>query len=161
MRGGGGLYNTVLGDGHEGDRGSLAVSILQLPPENLGRFRDAWVEKCSEQTKSGLRLHIYTRNGGNNRPDYADQIATMRSHPMFLFDEDDEFDSTYASFYFAVPADAPDWWVEPGRDKPTMSWDQMLTILREQWALDEPVDTDQRWLQAIEAMGKAHNGRPQ
>lgn len=62
-----------------------------------GRFRDAWLNS------DGMEIHIYTRNGGGNREEYWYVFKILRSHPQYLRDIDDEFDSTYATIVFRVP----------------------------------------------------------
>lgn len=122
----GGMYNLVMGDGHEGERGVMVMRILGI--EYSGRFRDAWIEKGDD----GPVIAIYTRNGGGNREDYEDVITAMQSNPHYLRDADDEFDPTYATFYFRVP----DEW----RD----ALEPMAT---------EPIDMSARWKAAIAAIG--------
>lgn len=46
---------------------------------------------------------ILTRTGGANRDEYGPSIAEMRAMPGYLTDYDDPFNSTYASFVYAVP----------------------------------------------------------
>jgi hypothetical protein len=41
--------------------------------------------------------------GGGNREHYAEAIAYLRSLPGFLRDADDDFDSTYATFFYDAP----------------------------------------------------------
>lgn len=106
----GGLYNVVASDGHEFERGSVLLAVLGNP--DVGRFRDAWVEKSDD----GPVVAIYTRNGGGNRECWCDKgdHATygactaikgeaLTHHPLYLRDADDEFDRTYATYYFRVP----------------------------------------------------------
>lgn len=88
--------------------------------DEVGRFRDAYVQ--------GGQICIYTRNGGVNRDcfneeevetgqDYPNENESkaacdctgcamtykLPKHPLYLSDEDDEFDSTYATIRFKVP----------------------------------------------------------
>lgn len=123
-----GLYNMALGDGREVQRGAAVLRMLGLTFEDTGRFRDAWVEKG----ENGPVIAIYTRNGGGNRNDYEEVIAAMQAHENYLRDADDEFDSTYATFYFTVPDE----------------WCDSLA----QVAI-EPVDMSAKWRSAIDAMG--------
>jgi hypothetical protein len=141
-----GLYNMVLGDGHEGDRGSLVLTLLSVPPDDrmwfVGRFRDAWIEA---EPDGPPILVIYTRNGGGNRDDQHEAIAAMQQHPLYLRDRDDTFDSTYATFYFTCPTDPPSGLSDE-------DWTPLRTALNDN--ADPPVDTDQRWLDAINQLGK-------
>ena len=74
----------------------VVMSILELTPEECGRFRDAFITAEGE-------FAIYTRNGGGNREEYQGVIDTLAEHPNYLRDEDDEFDSTYCTIFFRVP----------------------------------------------------------
>lgn len=63
----------------------------------MGRFRDCYLnEECD-------RIVILNRNGGGNRPDHEDSFESLRKHPMYVRDYDDDFDSTYAYVEFKVP----------------------------------------------------------
>lgn len=140
---GGSFYNWVLGDGHNSERGALLVAGI-LGISSVGRFRDAWVEKGEH----GLVIAVYTRNGDGNREhieEHDDEVAagpsctctgciatyTLPSHPNYLRDADDEFDSTYATFYFSVP-------------------EEYRTAL--EGLAVEPVNMSQRWRDAIDAI---------
>lgn len=124
-----GLYNALIGDGREVERGSMTVRILGL--EDVGRFRDSWVER-GEDGKPVFA--IYTRNGGGNRERQAEPIASMRANEYYLRDADDTFDETYATFYFRVPDE----------------WQEALTPV-----MIEPVDMSAKWIAAIDAIGGA------
>ena len=98
-----GLYNIVVGDGHENERGAFLLAVLGNP--EVGRFRDAWVEK-GEDGEPVIAIH--TRTGGGNREAYAAQNDGLAAHPLYLRDEDDSFDSTYATWYFRTPPEHRD-----------------------------------------------------
>lgn len=72
------------------------VPVLELGhPDDLPRFRDASFSEAGE-------IAIYTRVGGGNRnAGFGEEV--FENHPDFLDSEDDEFDSTYATYYFSVP----------------------------------------------------------
>jgi hypothetical protein len=97
--GAGGLYNMLVPDGFK--RGRLLMPFLGGFDSlwDVGRFRDMWAEV---DTEGKLHYRVYTRNGGGNREDQEEAIARMRAHPLYERDEDDTFDSTYASFWFRV-----------------------------------------------------------
>jgi len=122
----GGFYNAVLGDGNEMLRAAKILPVFEQPAF-VGRFRDIWVENHDGEPV----IAIYTRNGGPNREDQAEAIESMQSNPHYLRDADDEFDRTYATFYFR----APEW----ARD--------MLAEL-----MQEPVDMSKKWRDAIDAL---------
>jgi hypothetical protein len=63
------------------------------------RLRDMWTEKVD----GDLRIVVYARTGGGNREAYDDEIQSARTHPLFVRDYDDTFDSTYMYFEFRVP----------------------------------------------------------
>lgn len=148
------MYGLVFGqDGGPQKRGRAILAILGFESfDSVGRYRDAWVE----QGESGEPvIAIYTRNGGGNReecwrleddprPATADSAgcdcpACMANHELpaheyWIRGEDDDFDSTYRTEYFRVPP-------------------EFVEALRT--VAQEPVDTDQRWLAAIDAIKQA------
>lgn len=92
------------------------LRILKIKMEDVGRFRDAFV--------TDGKIAIYTRLGAGNAecccdefpnakphpldPEhkcicYVPNINLLRRHPLYLYDEEDEFDSTYRTFYFRIP----------------------------------------------------------
>lgn len=105
------MYDLVVGDGGQGARGAFLLHVLGSPEP--GRFRDAWVEKGDDGEPV---IVIYTRNGGGNRECYCHDhpevgclekvIEDLQAHPLYLSDEDDDFDGTYATFRFRCPDDA-------------------------------------------------------
>jgi hypothetical protein len=121
-----GLYNVV--HGRNPNAAVLHQMLQQVQPFDAGRLRDAWVEKQSDVVV--IRLH--TRNGGGNRGDYQDAITSMIEHPWFAYDEDLEYDNTYADFYFVVPV-----------DNEIIPLPILMTI-----AVD-PVDMSAKWQEAI------------
>ena len=118
-----GLYDVVLGDGHQGERGAVLLAMLGNP--GVGRFRDAWVEKGDDGEPV---IAVYTRIGGPNREDYAAVIDALAAHPQYIRDADDSFDATYATFWFRVPA---------------LARDALARVAV------EPVDMSARWREAI------------
>ena len=50
----------------------------------------------------GDEIHVYTRVGGGNR-NCGFGEEELQQHPNYLRDEDDDFDSTYATYIFSVP----------------------------------------------------------
>ena len=86
------LYNMI--------NGANPATFFILPmlgekhPEQYPRFRDCFVD--------GDEIHVYTRVGGGNRDcDFGEE--ELQQHPNYLRDEDDDFDSTYATYIFSVP----------------------------------------------------------
>lgn len=100
------------------------LGMLDLTKEDVGRFRDAWVNK----NENGYEIAVYTRNGGNNREDYMPDFS---GHPLFLRDQDDDFDNTYATIFFKAPEDTAallEGLVE-NRD-PDKAWAESLAALK-------------------------------
>jgi hypothetical protein len=128
------FYDMALGDGHQYDRVESTAGILCIAPERFPRARDSWIEK----DPGGAVIALYTRAGGGNRDDYAEQIALLQHHALYLEDADDTFDKTYATFRFRVP--------------------ESIADVAESMAVDR-VDTDARWREAIESI-KDGNIRP-
>lgn len=121
---------------------------------DVGRYRDSWVEK----TENGdIRIAMYTRNGGGNRYHYSNDddgpaegadcdctgcIIThgLPHHELYLFDRDDEFDSTYATVYFRLP-------------QKILDDDDLMATFAE--VAREPVNMSDLWLEAIDQIGSA------
>ncbi len=147
------LYNMLFGTN------KLSVPLMQLlqeaGPLDPPRYRDCWLEK--------ERIVIYTRTGGGNRlyyeseeacranyPDYFEKDGVpadepprgpwndhMRAHPLYVRDQDDSFDTTYAKWYFRFP-------------------DQHKEVLEK---LAELVTTKQPEERFIEALGAIKSGK--
>jgi len=135
------FYNMVFG---KNSAAALILAALGLTQADVGRFRDAFVR--------GGKIGIYTRNGGGNRECWQwwmdENIDTndcacpgciitkhLPAHPLYLYDEDDDFDSTYATVWFRFPDDA--------------RWRALLE------ALDEGPDApsqDERWRAYLERL---------
>ena len=104
-----GLYNII----NNGTEPTSAIVMMILNEEKLPRvprFRDAWIEKEGDV----YFLVVFTRTGGGNRECYCDtdeheddcyphMNEQLEKHPLYIKDSDDDFDSTYAHFYFKVP----------------------------------------------------------
>ena len=139
-----GMYNAVMGDGHEFERGTVMSRLLGLRKRDFGRFRDAWPENHN----GVLVLAFYTRNGGGNRPDYADVTAALQAHPQYVSDSDDDFDPTYATYRFVMPSAAPPYAVEAGFTQE--DWDTLLAEMLDS-SHEGPIDMSKRWHDAIDA----------
>lgn len=144
------MFGIVFPDPSRSDRVSLLLSFLAFdapdseaaadyaqPIINL-RLRDMWVEKSPD----GPVLAVYTRNGGGNREHYDDmpdsgpctacQGDRATTHPAYLRDEDDDFDSTYRTYWFAFPESLPN---------------EIKEILAE--VAEDPRNMSEVWQQAI------------
>jgi hypothetical protein len=87
------LYNMVCGSNPVAGR---LLAAINLDPNTVPRFRDVWIN--DDMTE----ITVHTRTGGGNREDYEEENGEMVSHPLYLRDCDDNFDSTYADFTFRV-----------------------------------------------------------
>lgn len=87
-----GLYNVLFG---ENDHAGFLLGVLDKSSEDFGRYRNVYVTED--------HIVVHTRNGGGNREDYEDVFSEMEDHPLYDFDEDDDFDCTYANIYFRHP----------------------------------------------------------
>ena len=91
------FYRTIFGQNLGCD---AILSTLGLTREETGRFRDCFV--------ANGEIAVYTRNGGGNREYFQETIDKLSKHPCYIRDEDDEFDSTYATIYFSFPEEFSD-----------------------------------------------------
>lgn len=73
------------------------LKALDVDLSKVQRFRDAGFAKDGDSHV----LRIFCRTGGGNREDYANEHLT--SHPLYLRDHDDDYDCTYAHYYFKIP----------------------------------------------------------
>lgn len=129
------MYNLVFGQNPLSD---LLLATLGLKKSDVGRFRDCFI--------SDGMIAVYTRNGGGNRDcwDYEKDAdgkchcpgcvisEHLPAHPLYVRDEDDDFDCTYATIYFRFP-------------------DEFADDLKK---LDsgETFEPSKRWIEAIEAI---------
>lgn len=147
------LYSLVHGQ-HPMAKGVVGMIVARQPTE-FGRLRDAWIEYADvfrmperpglpvpdDDPETVIVFRVHTRNGALNREDddIADAIESMRAHPWFVSDADDEYDPTYADFYFRP--DIPWLKTEAG----PLGDEVVATILT---AAEHHVDMGQRWEQA-------------
>lgn len=89
------LYNMI--------NGVNPATFIILPmlgekhPDSYPRFRDCFITDDD-------KIAVYTRVGGNNRNSgYGEE--ELYKHPNFMSTEDDEYDNTYATYYFSVPTE--------------------------------------------------------
>jgi hypothetical protein len=102
------LYNMLFG---VEPTAGIALKMLGIGPGQVPRFRDAFFD-WEDDTNTKPVIVIRTRTGGGNRDHYEqpndDNVAgpwnsSLRALSGYLCDVDDDFDSTYADFYFEVP----------------------------------------------------------
>ena len=86
------FYSMIFGGNPSTKEILAALSLTELDVE---RFRDCWINEDDEE------IVIFARTGGWNREDYPNRALTQ--HPLYLYDEDDDFDNTYAYYHFSLP----------------------------------------------------------
>ena len=133
------LYNLMFG---VNKMAGFLLGVLNTSHHEIPRFRDCWL------AEKGTQIIIYTRTGGGNRP-YYDRPGdgdyegpwndNIRAIPGFIKDEDDNYDSTYAKFYFEVPE----------------TWKQMLVDFASSGVYEEPPSSEERWKQALDEIKAA------
>lgn len=138
-----GLYNAVFGTSPQAP---LVLALLSAKPGDFGRFRDAWFEKTADGV---LRCAVHTRNGGGNRDDQAEAWDRIQAHPQYIADCDDEYDCTYATAYFSVPAEIP---AALASDLPDELKDRDALVAKILTVASEPVNMADRWTAALDAI---------
>lgn len=86
------LYNMIFGKNQNTD---IILSLIGMKECDVERFRNCGIDSQAKE------IYIYTRTGGGNREDYPNEILT--SSPYYKYDEDDDYDCTYATYYFNFP----------------------------------------------------------
>jgi len=94
------LYNMVLGTD---PMAAVLLTVLRFTPDQVPRFRDCWWD--------GEKIVLLTRTGGGNRAEYATENGFLRQHPNYRNDVDNDYDTTFAEFYFDMPENMR--WVVP------------------------------------------------
>ena len=84
------LYNLLFGENSDTQ---IILAVIGLKRCDIERFRNCWIDDKA--------IYVYTRTGGGNRDDYPNEKLT--SNPYYLYDHDDSFDSTYATYLFKIP----------------------------------------------------------
>lgn len=122
------MYSLVFG---KSEWPTEIMRMFGLTPEMIGRYRDHWIER-DPTMENALILAVYTRNGGGNREDYAEQIGQMQALATYVSDEDDTFDSTYATFRFRMSRQAMESWLtdlDHAEIDPSVTVDKVLDQL--------------------------------
>lgn len=88
------FYNMLFGMNPQSD---LLLAVIGLRKNDVERFRDAHVGE------DGKTISIYTRTGGGNRESYPNLL--MRKLPGWRGSVDDDFDCTYCTDTFDIPAE--------------------------------------------------------
>ena len=118
-----GLYNMLFGE--NSSQKDFLFGLLERTPGDFGRYRDIYV--------TDQHIVVHTRNGGGNREDYQDVFDEMFHHPLYVYDEDDDFDCTYANIYFKHPEGYEALLKEMavGTVTPSQKWDMLFKALSE------------------------------
>lgn len=116
------MYNMLFGENI--DQANFLFKLLDLTPGDFGRYRDIYV--------TGTHIVVHTRNGGGNREDYQDVFDEMFNHPLYDYDEDDDFDCTYANIYFKHPEGYKELLKEMavGTVTPSEKWQKLFEALK-------------------------------
>ena len=92
------LYNMLFGNNPAAPFLLEQLDLDQADKKyTTGRFRDIFF---NNEDPKNPKVILYTRNGGGNRPDYLDVFDNLSTHPNYIKDYDDDFDSTYAYIEF-------------------------------------------------------------
>lgn len=120
------LYNLVHG---ENPMAVILLGLLGLKRDDVPRYRDCYW--------TGEHIAVHTRTGGGNREGYKVGNSFLQELPTYVRDQDDYFDSTYATFYFAIPDKFA--WVIPQLQAedatPAQRWQAFFDKMKE--AIDE------------------------
>lgn len=94
------LYNALFGQ--NADAPKFLAILNHVAPFDPPRFRDCYFD--------GEFIVVHTRTGGGNRECWCDEGSehacfgaandAMTTHPWYVRDVDDDFDSTYADWFF-------------------------------------------------------------
>lgn len=116
------LYNMLFGETGAETRNFL-FELLGKTPGDFGRYRDIYV--------TDEFIVVHTRNGGGNREDYEYVFEDMSNHPLYAYDEDDDFDCTYANIYFRHPPEYSEILKEmaKGTVTPSEKWKMLFEAL--------------------------------
>lgn len=111
------MYNAIFG---VNPLTPILLAALNLNHKAVPRFRDCYL------AEDGTQIAVYTRMGGGNRghwdfwTDDNENPCTagpecpcpgcvaeykLAAHSQYIRDEDDDFDCTYATYYFDTPPD--------------------------------------------------------
>lgn len=88
------FYNMLFGCNPNRE---IILALIGLKENDVERFRDCGIDSENKH------IYIYTRTGGGNRDDYLNELLTNNIY--YLYDEDDEYDCTYSTYYFKFPED--------------------------------------------------------
>lgn len=137
------LYNMLFG---VNQAAPVLLAVLGISHNDVPRFRDCYL--------TDGKIAIHTRTGGGNRYAYESEQECRQNYPeyfegdepktgpynedlrkiqCFMYDEDDDFDSTYATFYYSFPekykADLEALEKRVGDYSPSEAWQELFKSL--------------------------------
>lgn len=143
------LYNILHG---ENGLATAFLVMLNITKSQIPRYRDCYWD--------GNNIVIYTRTGGGNRDYYESETSCrenypeyfgkedspsgpwnedLRKLPEYVRDEDDSFDSTYASFYFRIPEQFKHFTENlTAAQSPQEKFKEILEVLQSPNAMEDP-----------------------
>jgi len=127
------LYNMLFG---VNPFSSLLLQMLETDEGKIPRYRDCFLNEAGDE------IIIHTRTGGGNRDDYEEGNNELTKIAGYKFDEDDDFDWTYANFHYAIPE----------------AFKDMIPVLKNLGAINNP---QERWASLLEAMKKGDMSKPE
>lgn len=100
------FYSAVLGTNPKA--AAIVAMLRHAQPESesraclfdFPRYRDAYFAYDADGT---AHIVVLTRTGGGNRSSFVAENAAITKHPLYVRDEDDAFDATYALWWFDIP----------------------------------------------------------
>lgn len=99
------LYNILYGRPTENK--TKFVDLLfnwNISVDDFPRFRNVEIEVDRPI------VSVYTRIGGGNREYYQEEIEKLEKLEGYSYDEDDDYDCTYATFYYNIPERNHHYW---------------------------------------------------
>jgi hypothetical protein len=116
-----GLYNVLFGE--NSSQKDFLFELLGCTPADFGRYRDIYV------TEEYIVVH--TRCGGGNREDYEDVFWFAESLPDYAYNEDCDYDYTYADIFFHHPKGYEDLLKEMAKGTiiPSEKWKMILEAM--------------------------------
>lgn len=115
-----GLYNSLFG---EHSKAEDLLKLLGIAAGDVPRYRSCFWD--------GTHIVIHTRTGGGNRDDYEEENDHLTTLPGYVRDDDDDFDCTYANFYYLPPAEAEEALkAMPADATPAEQWQRLFAAMK-------------------------------
>lgn len=91
------MYRNMHGENVQAPYLKKILGLVILDKTVNYRYRDIFLKE------KGTKILLLTRMGGGNREGFESQINSLKEHPYYIKDYDDNYDCTYAYFEFSVP----------------------------------------------------------